>query len=29
VVLTEKDTLGGGDVIPGFQIPIAEIFAID
>ena len=25
--LTEKDTLDGGDVVPGFQIPIAEIFA--
>ena len=27
VILTEKDTLEGGDVVPGFQIPIAEIFA--
>lgn len=27
VILTEKDTLDGGDVIPGFQIPVAEIFA--
>jgi Uma2 family endonuclease len=27
VVLTEKDTLDGGDVVPGFQIRIAEIFA--
>jgi Uma2 family endonuclease len=27
VVLTENDTLDGGDVIPGFQIPVAEIFA--
>lgn len=27
VVLTEKDTLEGGDVVPDFQIPIAEIFA--
>ena len=27
VVLTEKDTLDGGDVVPGFQISIAEIFA--
>jgi Uma2 family endonuclease len=26
-VLTEKDTLDGGDVIPGFQIKVAEIFA--
>ena len=25
--LTEKDTLDGGDVVSGFQIPIAEIFA--
>jgi Uma2 family endonuclease len=25
--LTEKDTLDGGNVIHGFQIPIAEIFA--
>jgi Uma2 family endonuclease len=27
VVLTEKDTLDGGDVVPGFQISVAEIFA--
>jgi Uma2 family endonuclease len=27
VVLTEKDTLDGGDVVPGFQIAIAEVFA--
>lgn len=27
VVLTEKDTLDGGDVVPGFQIAVAEIFA--
>jgi Uma2 family endonuclease len=27
VTLTEKDTLDGGEVIPGFQIEIAEIFA--
>jgi len=27
VVLTENDTLDGRDVIPGFQLPIAEIFA--
>ena len=27
VVLTENDTLEGGDVVPGFQIPVAEIFA--
>ena len=26
-ILTEKDTLDGGDVVPGFQIPVAEIFA--
>jgi Uma2 family endonuclease len=25
-VITEKDTLDGGDVVPGFQIPVAEIF---
>ncbi len=27
VALTEKDTLDGGDVVPGFQISISEIFA--
>lgn len=27
VVSTEKDTLDGGDVVPGFQIKVAEIFA--
>jgi Uma2 family endonuclease len=27
VVLTENDTLDGGDVVPGFQIPVREIFA--
>jgi Uma2 family endonuclease len=27
LVLTENDTLDGGDVVPGFQIPVAEIFA--
>lgn len=27
ITLTEKDTLDGGEVVPGFQIPIAEIFA--
>jgi Uma2 family endonuclease len=26
-VLTESDTLEGGDVVPGFQIAVAEIFA--
>jgi Uma2 family endonuclease len=26
-VLTEKDILDGGDVVPGFQISVAEIFA--
>jgi Uma2 family endonuclease len=26
-VLTEKDTLDGGEVVPGFEISIAEIFA--
>ena len=28
ITLTEKDTLDGGDVVPGFKIPVAEIFAI-
>lgn len=27
VTLTEKDNLDGGDVVPGFQIKVAEIFA--
>ncbi|MBC7910164.1 MAG: Uma2 family endonuclease [Pyrinomonadaceae bacterium] len=27
-VLTEKDTLDGGEVVPGFQIAVAEIFTI-
>ena len=27
VVLTEKDTLDGGDVVSGFKIKVAEIFA--
>ena len=27
VVLTEKDTLDGGHVVPGFQIRVAEIFS--
>jgi Uma2 family endonuclease len=26
IVLTEKDTLDGGDVVPGFQIAVAELF---
>jgi Uma2 family endonuclease len=26
--LTEKDTLDGGEVVPGFQIAVAEIFAV-
>jgi Uma2 family endonuclease len=26
ITLTEQDTLDGGDVLPGFQLPIAEIF---
>jgi Uma2 family endonuclease len=26
-ILTENDRLDGGDVVPGFQIPIADIFA--
>jgi Uma2 family endonuclease len=28
IILTEKDTLDGGMVVSGFQIPVAEIFAI-
>lgn len=27
VTLTEKDTLNGGDVVPGFEIKVSEIFA--
>jgi Uma2 family endonuclease len=27
IILTEKDTLDGGDVVPGFQIKVADIFA--
>jgi hypothetical protein len=26
VTLTEKDKLDGGDVVPGFQMNVAEIF---
>jgi Uma2 family endonuclease len=26
VILTEKDNLNGGDVVPGFQMKVAEIF---
>ena len=25
-VLTETDTLNGGDVLPGFTLPVAQIF---
>lgn len=25
-ILTEEDTLGGGDVVPGWNLPVAEIF---
>ena len=28
VVLTEHDTLDGGDVLPGFSIPVSEIFDV-
>ena len=28
ITLTEKDVLDGGDVVPGFEIPVAEIFAL-
>jgi Uma2 family endonuclease len=27
-ILTEKDMLDGGAVVPGFQIPIAELFTV-
>jgi Uma2 family endonuclease len=27
-ILTEKDTLDGGKVVPGFQLTVAEIFAL-
>ncbi|MDQ1557424.1 MAG: hypothetical protein QOD32_484 [Pyrinomonadaceae bacterium] len=26
--LTEKDTLDGGEVVPGFRFPVAELFAL-
>ena len=29
VMLGESDTLNGGDVLPGFSVPVAEIFAHD
>jgi Uma2 family endonuclease len=25
-ILTEADTLDGGDVLPGFRLPVAQIF---
>ena len=25
-ILTEMDTLEGGDIIPGFSCPVAEVF---
>lgn len=28
LTLSEKDTLDGGDVVPGFDIPVSEIFAL-
>ncbi|HEV7903802.1 MAG TPA: Uma2 family endonuclease [Pyrinomonadaceae bacterium] len=28
VTLTEKDLLDGGEVVPGFQFPVAELFAL-
>jgi Uma2 family endonuclease len=28
VTLTEKDTLDGGEIVPGFRLPVAEIFAV-
>jgi hypothetical protein len=27
ITLTESDTLDGGDVVPGWRLPVAEIFA--
>jgi Uma2 family endonuclease len=27
ITLTERDTLDGGDVLPGFQLPLKELFA--
>ena len=27
VTLTESDTLDGGDVVPGWRLPVADIFA--
>ncbi len=26
VILTEKDTLTGGDVVPGWSLPVRDIF---
>lgn len=26
--LTEKDVLDGGDVVPGFKFPVAELFTV-
>ena len=26
LILSEGDTLDGGDVLPGFQLPVAEVF---
>ena len=26
-ILTEEDTLDGGDVVPGWEMPVADIFA--
>lgn len=26
-VLTEADSLDGGDVVPGFRCPVAELFS--
>jgi len=27
--LTEGDTLDGGDLLPGFTLPVSEIFRLD
>ena len=27
-ILTRYDTLGGGEVLPGFQLPLSELFEV-
>jgi Uma2 family endonuclease len=29
VTLTEADALSGGDVLPGFALPVADLFSAD